>query len=155
MISGCDSYLSHTATVLNVDDVSYLTEMDKATDLHGPHSRVKSGGNPYTYSVWPSSFHGLWEAGWAGGFIRKLSRQGPVDSFYQSVENSETCLLFIGLFQKGGYTYFLLIDFNKLMHMFICTMEIRFFNWRNTSFGNWFLEKCETMGKILVISSSY
>ena len=39
--------------------------------------------------------------------------QRPVDSFYHSVENLEVCLLFIGLFQKCGYTYFLLIDFNK------------------------------------------
>lgn len=54
--------------------------------------------------------------------------QGPVDSFYHSVEYLEACLLFMGLFQKCGYTYFLLIDFNKLMHIFICTMEIRYFN---------------------------
>lgn len=27
--------------------------------------------------------------------------QGPVDSFYHSVENLEACLLFIGLFQNA------------------------------------------------------
>lgn len=59
----------------------------------------------------------------------KSAGQGPADSFYHSVENLEACLLFIGRFQKRSYTYFLLIDSSKLIHIFICTMEmIRYFS---------------------------
>lgn len=73
MITGCDYYLSHIVNIPNVEDVSYLTEMDAATNLSGLHLRVKSGDHPYTYRVWPSS-HGLWEAGWAADFRGKVSR---------------------------------------------------------------------------------
>lgn len=52
-------------------DMSYSQVMDIATDLSGLHLQVKSRGEPYTYSVWLSSFHSLWEVGWAIGSIGK------------------------------------------------------------------------------------
>lgn len=51
MITGCDYYLSHIVNVSNVEDVSYLAEMDAATNLSDLHLRDKSGDHPYTYSV--------------------------------------------------------------------------------------------------------
>lgn len=47
---GCNYSLSHIVSVSNID-ILYLTEMDTTTDLSGLHVRVKSGGDPYTYSI--------------------------------------------------------------------------------------------------------
>lgn len=117
-------FLHHIINVPNVEDVSYLTEIGAATDLSNSHLRVKSAGDPYMQRL---TFKLPWPLrGWLSCWLHRETQQdkGLLMAFIIRWELGSMFIIYRAMFQKCHYTYFLLIDFNKLIYMFIYTIEL-------------------------------